>query len=174
MLLLVQDHISFALLKQLLVNLTEANDITKQKDLSRFYQHLLNQRGSTAAKENPSSSIMSQSRRRSGGSEGEEETTAMDTSRQLDERTLEEQEKELSPHESENSEAELNHSKSQDDGDAEAPTGVAEDTAVEVDIEERRRIASAKRTDSQAFKSAKERYLARKKARLATASIPSP
>lgn len=137
---------------------------------------------------------MSRSRRRSGESKQEEETAAMDTNRQLDERTLEHHKKELSPQESEKLEAELEHSKSQDNGDVQIPTDVAVGTAVEVDIEERRqistdvaggttvevdieerrRIASAKRTDSQAFKSARERYLARKKAKLATASSSSP
>ena len=161
--------------------LTEANDITKQKDLSRFYRHLLDQQDGTAAatadEEKAKSSLPLESGRRqsSESKEGEErrrvkaeglETAGVDTKRTP--------EKEPSPQETESSAIEPQPSPpSQDLSEVQGAVSTTAEQQ-EMDSEERRRIASAKRTDSQAFMSAKERYMARKRAKLATASSPPP
>ena len=161
--------------------LTEANDITKQEDLSRFYRHLLHQQDGTTAttadeeKAKSPLPLESGSRRLSESKEGEErrrakaerqETAAEDTKRTP--------EKEPSPQKMESSAIEPQPSPPSQ-GLSEVQSGLS--TTVEqqeMDSEERRRIASAKRTDSQAFMSAKERYMARKRAKMATASSPPP
>ena len=160
--------------------LTEANDITKQEDLSRFYRHLLHQQdgttATTAADEKAKSPLPleSGSRRLSKSKEGEERIAKAERQETPAEDTKRTPEKELSPQKTESSAIEPQPSPPSQ-GLSEVQSGLS--TSVEqqeMDIEERRRVASAKRTDSQAFMSAKERYMARKRAKIATASSPPP
>lgn len=156
------------------LDLTEANDITKQEDLSRFYRHLLHQQDGTAVvaadEEKAKSSLPLESGRRpsSESKKGEERReeqgiVAVDT------------DKEPSPQEeTESSAIEPQPSPSSRESDEVQGTTSTTVEQQEMNSEERRRIASAKRTDSQAFMSAKERYMARKRAKLASASNPPP
>ena len=160
--------------------LTEANDITKQEDLSRFYRHLLHQQDgtttTTAADEKAKSPLPleSGSRRLSKSKEGEERRAKAERQETAAEDTERTPEKEPSPQKTESSAIEPQPSPPSQ-GLSEVQSDLS--TSVEqqeMDIEERRRVASAKRTDSQAFMSAKERYMARKRAKIATASSPPP
>ena len=161
--------------------LTEANDITKQEDLSRFYRHLLHQQdgttATTAADEEKAKSplpLESGSRQLSKSKEGEEGRAKAERQETVAEDTKRTPEKELSPQKTESSAIEPQPSPPSQ-GLSEVQSGLS--TTIEqqeMDSEERRRVASAKRTDSQAFMSAKERYMARKRAKMATASSPPP
>ena len=160
--------------------LTEANDITKQEDLSRFYRHLLHQQDGTTAttadeeKAKSPLPLESGSRRLSESKEGEERRAEAERQETAAEDTKRTPEKEPSPQKMESSAIEP-----QPSPPAQGLSEVQSDLSTtveqqEMDSEERRRIASAKRTDSQAFMSAKERYMARKRAKMATASSPPP
>ena len=160
--------------------LTEANDITKQEDLSRFYRHLLHQQDGTTAttadeeKAKSPPPLESGSRRLSESKEGEERRAKAERQETAAEDTKRTPEKEPSPQQTESSAIEPQPSPPSQ-GLSEVQSGLS--TTIEqqeMDSEERRRVASAKRTDSQAFMSAKERYMARKRAKMATASSPPP
>ena len=175
--------------------LTEANDITKQKDLSRFYRHLLHQQDGTAVttadeKKAKSSLPLESGRRRSSESKEREEREEREEGEEREEREerrvkVEGQEtaavdakrtpeEEPSPQEMESLAIEPQPGPPSQSL-SEVQSGVSGTVEQqEMDSEERRRIASAKRTDSQAFMSAKERYMARKRAKMATASSPPP
>ena len=161
---------------RLSLDLTEANDITKQEDLSRFYRHLLHQQDGTGAvaadEEKAKSSLPLESGRRRSSE-----------SKEVEERRVKVEEQETAAVE----DTERTHNKEpspQEDSAIEPQPSPPSRESIEVqgatveqqemNSEERRRIASAKRTDSQAFMSAKERYMARKRAKLASASNPPP
>lgn len=195
---------------------TAANDVTRQKDLSKFHRHLLNRldRGTAEEEPGPAQPTESQrrvsrekdgssyqgrekerkrrsesddrdrqrerrrsgeeterrrSRHRSGGSVSEEErkTTAPKTvDNEGDREKVQQPEQEETERGEDGEEEKLEEHEVQnieEEEEALAPKLPSELT--QEDKEERRKAAAIKRTDSQAQLSAKERYLARKRAR---------
>ena len=201
----------------LFVGHAAANDVTKQKDLSKFHRHLLNRLDRGAVEEKPREEEPTMSQRRTSGeksshSERERERERRDRrdsdrrrsegedghERQREQRRSGKERRRSRHHsdrsnegenpaiprtiESENGEQQAQREKAETDRVEEEreekrveggeQTSFVEEEAPKLpseltqeDREERRKVAAAKRTDSQAQLSAKERYLARKRAR---------
>lgn len=177
----------------------EVDDVTKQKDMSKFHRTLLNQ---IAAEDGGSGEAKGRARRQEeerGRKVSLGETSAADMQEQSPDR--EEQEPGDSTFRHENSEYRLGNlgqestggerlvadpevgSRSDSQGrDGDTPeldkrsgeeTDVAQCLPAVVDKEERRKMASAKRTNEETLGSAKERYLARKRIKLSAPVISS-
>ena len=191
---------------------TAANDVTKQKDLSKFHRHLLNRLDHGAVEEKPRKEETSESQRRISGersshsererererdkerrrrrSENEDDQRERRRSgeerrrsRNYSDRSNEEENPAIPKTiENENDEQQAQEEKAETDRieeergeeravESEQSSFVAEEALklpselTQEDKEEKRKVAATKRTDSQAQLSAKERYLARKRAR---------
>ena len=196
-----------------------ANDVTKQKDLSRFHRHLLNRLDCGAEEEKPREEEPTTSQRRTLGErssnhserERERERRERDRDRRRSESGSGEGERQRERRRSgEERRRSRHHSDRSNEGEnpiipqvvenkngeqqvqeemaeteriekergeermegGEEQTSFVDDEGLKLpseltqeDKEERRKVAAAKRTDSQAQLSAKERYLARKRAR---------
>ena len=104
------------------------------------------------------------SRHRSGGSVSEEERKPWTADNEGDNQNVQREQEETEVDEKEGEEEKVEEGEQERvEGEASAPKLPSEMT--QEDKEERRKVAAAKRTDSQAQLSAKERYLARKRAR---------
>ena len=199
---------------------TAANDVTRQKDLSKFHRHLLNRldHGTVEEEHGPVQPTESQrrssrekdgssyqgrekererrsqsdherqrerrrsgeererrrSRHRSGGSVSEEERNAaaqwtVDYEGDREKVRQPEQEEAERGEDEEEEKVEEQKLNIEEEEEALAPKLPSELT--QEDKEERRKAAAAKRTDSQAQLSAKERYLARKRARTSAPKV---
>ena len=160
----------------------EANAVTKQKDLSRFYKHILHQQTSgTEKKSVPSSPPATREENRRRGEDthrreersreaGERETEEEDSGRNRAERSpeaeAERKRDSVSPERLESPDKEPD-SDGKDPAPASGSPAEQQETKP-VDPAERRKAASAKRTGDQALQSARERYLTRKRARLSS------
>ena len=191
---------------------TAANDVTKQKDLSKFHRHLLNRLDHGAVEEKPRKEETSESRRRISGEtsshnererererdkerrrqrseneDGQRERRRSGEERRRSRNYSDRSNEEENPAipktiENKNDEQQAQEEKAETDRIEEESgeervveneqSSFVEEEALKLpseltqeDKEEKRKVAAAKRTDSQAQLSAKERYLARKRAR---------
>ena len=181
---------------------TAANDVTKQKDLTRFHKHLFNQiasghsdsthtgkevkekepqRTSTHKPVDRTPSLEDKQRHMSESEHKDIGPTSPDRSL-TDNNDLTECRRRHSSHDLEHRDSvskdseDIQIGQSEDDQDKPLPTGVvssdnsmsteSQSVTMKVDKEERRKVASVKRTNEEAQMSARERYLARKKAKL--------
>lgn len=181
---------------------TAANDVTKQKDMTRFHKHLFNQiasdhsdvkvtdkdkekrekqpdRSSTHRAADGAPSLTVKQRHKSESVHKDIDPTSPERNRTEDSN----QDRLESSTESHrrHSSNDIEHRDSIDKDSEATPisrplhTGEAssdnstskESLTMKVDKEERRKVASAKRTNEEAQMSARERYMARKKAKLA-------
>lgn len=190
---------------------TAANDVTKQKDITRFQKHLFNQitSGPSVAQDtkgdkekrkktdgtnthdeqaNKSNSELegpSSPNQNSLSSEDKSHDDVPETNTQHSDYNTETtttqgdsvtdtqhpcDNPETTQRDSEDNSATLSPSAENILSPSTSQNSVSEIVHVEVNKEERRKIASAKRTDEEAQMSARERYLARKKARLTVKS----
>ena len=152
--------------------------MTKQKDLSQFYKHILHQQTSGTDKKPPPASSQEENRERARrGSKEERRRGAV--GREMEEgRSRAERSPETGAERSRDGRSpdhlkrvESPDERPESDGSGSAPAGsppapVEQQETKPVDPAERRKAASAKRTGDQALLSARERYLARKRARL--------
>ena len=170
-----------------IVMVTEANDVTKQKDLTRFHKHLFDRitsgpSGSDASekdKEKPSPSKSpdktnarrysresDQSDRRDRPAHGE--TSSRERERPRDRERRHSSPRRRSRTESGSQDHPPVHERTESVSSMDSVKSPTDETArqKEIEKEERRKVASAKRTDEEAQLSARERYLARKKMKL--------
>lgn len=141
------------------------NSVTKEKDFSRFYRHLLHQQTSPLPSEvarTPTSEQNSKEEDR-----GREKAVVDDHERTTEERETREAEEiierlgDTSPlRDIEGAQRGDDHSRPLEPATESTPTVVKEDP------EEKRKRASAKRTNEESLMSARERYLARKRAKV--------
>ena len=139
----------------------EANDVTKQKDMSRFYQHLLNQ----TAQEKPVSATTSIIMEKPTEKKATEEEDAAACDRSNGSPLRDDKEMNPSP-----STSPVHENTAPSSSPEPEPPSAAEIAAAKL---EQRRIASAKRSTDTTVLSAKDRYLARKKAKLSEPVIGS-
>lgn len=152
------------------------NDVTKQKDLSKFYRHFFHEQTS------PEKATPTRDEQRAPADHRRDHHKERRRSSERRRSTEEEErvkEKSPDPKREESSEEEpLEGGESNHDTEivqerpssASAAVSDLPATTETVTLEERRRVVSAKRTNEETFQSAKERYLARKRAKLTNPS----
>ena len=145
----------------------EADDVTKQDNMSRFHRNLFQQITNQGLGQDEG--LKTETEERLGDGRAEEEEGKGEVTSGND--GVQDQGPEESPTRSEQSQTDSRLTVEQEidkptPGDREEENGRGSLFPPTVDKEARRKMASAKRSNKETLKSARERYLARKKAKL--------